>query len=425
MDKKNFLEKNSKYILNSEVSKVIWPPIADNKELKELSSQRNLDIGIKWKAWPIKEFEEKFLNFLWNKIDYSITFNSGTSWLFAAYFAIWLKKWDEIIWPAVTYHAALSPAFSLWVVVKLCDVDIDTKCIDPEKIESLITPRTKAITVVHQWWHPCDMDRINEIAKKYNLFIIEDCSHSHWSKYKWKMCWTLWDVSVFSLQTNKTIFAGEWWILVTNNIDIYERATLLWHYRDRCKSEIKTKERQELWSTWYWLKLRMSPFNAIVWINSLDKFEDLKASKHKCLNYLNERLKEISYIRPLKIDSVVYDMWAWYWFKPLFNNDSINISIWDIVKVFKDFNLDIKKPSWWSLTNYKLYTSDYNLLFPDISSFDNSNLDLPNSNYLDNFSFSFPTFYDWDKHKELIDKYIDTLKFIDLNISDIKKIWKI
>ena len=406
-------------------SKISWPPDATEYELRELSEQRNKDIGIKWLTGPIKAFEEEFRRFLWNKIQYSVTYNSGTSWLLAAYFAIWLKQGDELIGPALTYHAALSPAFILGAKVKLCDVDKDTRCIKVDKIEELITPKTKAITIVHQWWHPCDMEKIMNIAKKYSLFVIEDCSHAHGSSYRWQMCWTFGDVAVFSLQTNKAIFAWEGGILVTNNIGIYERATLLWHYRDRSKTEVKSKELHDLWPTWYGLKLRMSPFNAIVASHSLKNFENIKNGRHRCLKYLNERLQEVPYIIPLSIDHNNIDMWAWYGFKPCYNPNILNIDIHVLVSIFNDFCLDIDVPSGGSLTNYRLYTSNKNVLFDSVDAIKNNLDSLPNTNYLDNYSFSFPTFYNWDEHRKIIDVYIDILKYIYINIDKIRSIWNI
>jgi dTDP-4-amino-4,6-dideoxygalactose transaminase len=209
----------------------IWPPKASIRELIELAYQRNKDIGIKGKTGPIKFFEDLFAEFMNHKVRYQITFNSGTSALFAAYFAIGLNEGDEVIGPALTYHAALSPLFVLKAHPVLVDIDVNTRCIDVNKIEEKITSKTKAITVVHQWGHPADMDKILLIAKKHNLKIIEDCSHAHGSKYKNELCGTFGDVAIFSLQTNKAMFAGEGGILITNNSEIYNRATLLGHSR--------------------------------------------------------------------------------------------------------------------------------------------------------------------------------------------------
>jgi len=131
-----------------------WPTEATEAELSDLSRQRNLDIGIKGRAGPILEFEDMFLEFMNNDVKYAVSFNSGTSALYAAFVGIGLAEGDEVIGPALTYHAALSPLHILKVKVVLADVDLRSKCISVDSIKGLISPRTKAIVVVHQWGHP-------------------------------------------------------------------------------------------------------------------------------------------------------------------------------------------------------------------------------------------------------------------------------
>jgi len=96
--------------------------------------QRQKDISIKGRTGIIEEFEEMFLNFLENRRKFAVTFNSGTTALFAAYFALGVKEDDEVIGPALTFHAALSPSYMLKANVVLVDVDKDTRCIDVNKI---------------------------------------------------------------------------------------------------------------------------------------------------------------------------------------------------------------------------------------------------------------------------------------------------
>ena len=227
----------------------VWPPKADDNELEEIKAQRNIDISIKGKTGPIKELEDLFLNFLDNKIKYCVSFNSGTSALLAAYFAMGIEEDDEVMGPALTYHAALSPVYFLKGNVILVDINKETRCIEVENIEKIINKKTKVITVVHQWGHPADMDKIMKIAKEHSLLVLEDCSHAHGSRYKGKMCGTFGDVAIFSLQAQKMIFAGEGGILVTNNEKYYNRATLLGHYRDRSKEEVKDSKYNEYWQT--------------------------------------------------------------------------------------------------------------------------------------------------------------------------------
>lgn len=408
-----------KPLISKKLPHELWPPKATKEELKELAFQRNTDIGIKGCVGPIKELENKFKEFLNNKVKYAITFNSGTSALLAAYFAIGIDEGDEIIGPALTYHAALSPSFILKANVVLCDIKQNTRCIDADRIESLITKKTKVITVVHQWGHPADMDKIMKIAKKHNLKIIEDCSHAHGSKYKNKLCGTFGDVAVFSLQTNKAIFAGEGGILVTNRKNIHDKATLLGHYRDRCKNKIKNSNLQKYWATGFGLKLRMSPFNAIVAKHSLKNFEKIKNGRHKCLNYFISRLNEIDYLETPTIKSYV-DMGAWYGFKPIYLKEKLyNISRKKLISALQAEGMEVSIPSGKILSKEPLYNSNKNCLFAKNYKKDEPlNVNLPIANFVNNSAISLPTFYDWKNDKKLIDQYIEVFKKIKNNYKE-------
>lgn len=391
----------------------IWPPKGKPSELAELAKQRNKDIGIRGKTGPIKEFEDLFNDFLERKLKYQITFNSGTSALFAAYFAIGLEEGDEIIGPALTYHAALSPAFVFKANIVLVDVDPKTRCIDPNLIEKNITKKTKAITVVHQWGHPADMDKIMRIAKKHNLKVIEDCSHAHGSKYKNKLCGTFGDIAVFSLQTNKAMFAGEGGILVTNNEEFYSRATLLGHYRDRSKSEVKNEEYRKYWVTGFGLKLRMSPFNAIVAKYSLLNFPKVIKNRHKCLNYFNKRLKEVSYLEPIYISDNV-NMGAWYGFKPLYVKEKLNnISREKLISVLNAEGVEVSDPSGPMLSTQPLYSEISSKMYPTLNKKANNPSLTPIAKRLQDDALSFPTFSNYKRDKKIIDQYIESLKKIE------------
>lgn len=393
----------------------IWPPKAGWKELLEIATQRNKDIGIKGKTGPISDFENLFNDFLEQQVKYQITFNSGTSALFAAYFSLSLNDGDEVIGPALTYHAALSPLFTLKINVVLVDIDPKTRCIDVSKIEEKITLKTKVITVVHQWGHPADMDKILEIARKYNLKVVEDCSHAHGSRYKGKLCGTMGDVAVFSLQTNKAMFAGEGGILVTNNETIYYRATLFGHYRDRSREEIKDEEYKKYWVTGFGLKLRMSPFNAIVAKYSLYRFAKVVKERHKCLNYFNRRLEELSFIEPIYIAPYAY-MGAWYGFKPLFLKEKLNnISKDKLIKILQAEGVEVSDPSGPVLSTQPLYFEDESKMYPGLSKKPNNPVSTPNAVFVEENALSFPTFSNFRRDKRIIDQYIEAMKKVQEN----------
>jgi dTDP-4-amino-4,6-dideoxygalactose transaminase len=385
----------------------IWPPAAQPDELEELSRQRNIDISIKGRSGPIKEFEELFQKFLNDEVRYIVSFNSGTSALLAGYFALGIGEGDEVIGPCLTFHAALSPLYLLRATPILVDIDVKTRCIDPDRIEAAITERTKAITVVHQWGHPADMDTILRIAHKYNLKVLEDCSHAHGSKYKGRLCGTFGDVAIFSLQANKAIFAGEGGILATNSALYHDRATLLGHYRDRSRDEVIDSELQKYWVTGFGLKLRLPPFNAIIAKHSLRRFPIIKEGRHKCLRYFIEKLAEVDYIEAPYIADTV-DMGAWYGFKPLYKKERLgNLSRTELIRVLRAEGMEVGVPSGPLLATQPLYSEEKELMLPDRKNRRTSYAaDYPAGLQVQAEALSLPTFYEWEQHKEIIDQYI-------------------
>jgi len=385
----------------------VWPPPGDTDELHELALQRQTDISIKGRTGIISEFEQQFLQFMDHKVKYALSFNSGTSALLAAYFAVGLDAGDEIIGPALTFHAALSPAFLLRATVRLVDVCYDTRCLDASQIEAAINQKTKAITVVHQWGHPANMDEIMRLARQHNLRVIEDCSHAHGSRLNGRLCGTFGDVAVFSLQAAKMIYAGEGGILVTNNQAYYERATLLGHYRDRSRDEIKTPALRKYWVTGFGQKLRMSPFGAVVAKHALRAFDARKAGRHSCLNYFRRRLQEVEYLdRPYVAPNV--DMGAWYGFKPLYKKDLLcGVSIDTLVDSLQAEGMEIDRASAPVLATQPLYSDNPDLMFPNhLKNASKIEGNTPVASALWEQSLSLPTFTNWQRDKPIIDEYI-------------------
>jgi dTDP-4-amino-4,6-dideoxygalactose transaminase len=400
----------------------VWPPPAEQPELQMLAAQRNLDIGIRGRSGPIADLENDFLSFMEDKIKYAVTFNSGTSALLAAYFAVGVEEGTEVIGPALTYHAALSPVFTLRGDVVLADVEESTRCIDVKDIERLITPKTRVITVVHQWGHPANMDAIMELARKRDLRVVEDCSHAHGSRYRGKLCGTFGDVAAFSLQTNKTIFAGEGGILVTNEQRYADRATLFGHYRDRCKAEIEDEQLKRFWVTGFGLKLRMSPFNAIVARHSLARFPEIKAVKHRCLRYFSCQLEGIDYIDAPYVAPDV-DMGAWYGFKPIYRKEKLRgISRATLIKALRAEGLEIDGPSGPTLGTQPLYAASNDPLFPSgRRRHANNPAHTPVARFLEDSALSLPTFWRWDSDSAIIDGYIEAFEKVARNAEALER----
>lgn len=173
----------------------------------------------------INKFEENFSSYIGCK--HGIAVSNGSAALDIAIRALNIGPGDEVIMPAFTIISPAQSVVTEGAIPVLVDSDPDTWNMDVNQIEAKITANTKAIIVVHIYGLPVDMDPIMEIAKKYNLKLIEDAAEVHGQTYKGKMCGSFGDVSIFSFYPNKHITTGEGGMLLTNDQTLAERCKKL------------------------------------------------------------------------------------------------------------------------------------------------------------------------------------------------------
>ena len=169
----------------------------------------------------VKKFEAGFAAKFGYK--HAIAVSSGTDADIvscASLYEFGAKRGDEIIVPACTFVASANAILAAGFTPKFVDIEIETLNIDPDKIEAAITPKTRAIMVVHLMGKPCDMDPILRIARKHKLRIIEDACESHGARYKGKFIGTIGDMGAFSFYVAHVVVAGEGGMVVTDNDDI-------------------------------------------------------------------------------------------------------------------------------------------------------------------------------------------------------------
>ncbi|MCK4648321.1 DegT/DnrJ/EryC1/StrS family aminotransferase, partial [bacterium] len=176
----------------------------------------------------IEKFEKMFSKCCGAR--YGIACTSGTTALHLALASLDIGKGDEVIIPAFTMIATANAITYTGARMVLVDSEPKTWNIDPEKIERKISKRTRAIIPVHTYGHPANMDKILALAKKYDLFIIEDACEAHGAEYKGRRIGSLGDVACFSFYANKIITTGEGGMLTTNNKEIAQRARTLRNY---------------------------------------------------------------------------------------------------------------------------------------------------------------------------------------------------
>jgi len=171
------------------------------------------------------EFEEKFKEYIGSKN--AVSMNSCTACLHLALKAVGLKERDEVIVPTITFTATAEVITYFKAGPVFVDVEKETCNIDVSKIKKKITNRTKAIIPVHYAGQPCDMDDILNIAKKYNLFIIEDAAHAIPASYKKRKVGTIGDMTCFSFYATKPLTTGEGGIVTTENDEWAEKIKIL------------------------------------------------------------------------------------------------------------------------------------------------------------------------------------------------------
>lgn len=171
------------------------------------------------------KFEKQFGEYIGSTN--AVSMNSCTAGLHLALKAIGLKEGDEVIVPAITFTATAEVVTYFNAVPILADVDPETYNLDVNNVIEKITKKTKAIIPVHFAGQPCDMDEILEVAKKYNLFVIEDAAHAVPAFYKNRKVGTIGDITCFSFYATKTLSTGEGGMAATENNEWADRMRVL------------------------------------------------------------------------------------------------------------------------------------------------------------------------------------------------------
>ena len=174
----------------------------------------------------VKALESELANYIGCK--YTVALNSGTDALHIALRALDIGEGDEVITTAFTFVATAEAIGIVGAKPVFVDIDADTFNIDPKKIEEAITPKTKAIIPVHLYGQPCDMDMIMDIAKRHNLYVIEDCCQAIGAKFKGQMVGTFGDIGCYSFYPTKNLGGmGDGGLITVNSENLRNRIIAL------------------------------------------------------------------------------------------------------------------------------------------------------------------------------------------------------
>jgi len=235
----------------------------------------------------VEKFESDFTEFCGSE-HRCISVGNGTDAIFIALKMLGIGLGDEVITAANSFIAT-SEAISLTgAKVVFCDVRDDTRNIDPDLIADKISNRTKAIVPVHLYGQPADMDEINNIAKKYNLFVIEDCAQAHGARYKGKRVGTLGNIGCFSFYPGKNLGAyGDGGAIITDNEELSEKIRM---YANHGRSQKYDHEFEGINS-------RLDGIQAAILSVKLKHLEKWNIKRNTNARIYNEKLKSIEKVK--------------------------------------------------------------------------------------------------------------------------------
>ncbi|MBI3972105.1 MAG: DegT/DnrJ/EryC1/StrS family aminotransferase [Chloroflexi bacterium] len=286
-----------------------WPIV----EAEELAAIQEVAAAGQWSNAPgVQEFEAEFAAYIGTH--HALTTNNGTAALHAAFFALGLGPGDEVISPSATYWATAMPILNVGAIPVFADVDLHTMNVNPADVERQITPRTKAIVVMHAGGMPCEMDAFVDLCRRYGLRLVEDASHAHGATYRGRKIGSFGDVAAFSLQTSKLCPAGEGGILITNDEALLRRATALGHYERLGRRPalatgheegVEEDEYDRFRHTAFGYKYRISPLNAALGRVALAKLDARNRRRNEGIQYLLDAISEIAGLTPPQIPAYI------------------------------------------------------------------------------------------------------------------------
>lgn len=256
---------------------------------KEHDEQRVLAVlrsGVWSRAKVVAEFEKKYAELLGAKRCLATT--HGTTALLAALNALDVGVGDEVLVGPYTFVASVAVIFLSGALPIMVDTDPETFLVNPEKIEAKITPNTKAILPVHIYGLPADMDRINAIARKHKLLVLEDACQAWLAEQNGKKCGTLGNLGCFSFQNSKHLTCGEGGAVVGNDDALIQRA-FSYHNFGSGGPHLGSK-------------CRMTEFQAAILLAQMQRLEEQTARRWENARYLTSKLEKIPGIRPHKLN---------------------------------------------------------------------------------------------------------------------------
>jgi perosamine synthetase len=282
----------------------------------------------------INRFEAAFKQHL--DVNFAIATSSCTGALHMGMAALGIGYGDEVILADINWIATAAPIVHLGAKPVLVDVDPASWCIDPDKVEASITPRTKAIVAVHLYGNLCNMDRLLAIGNKHGIPIIEDAAEAIGSKWREKCAGSMGTFGTFSFHGTKTVSTGEGGMFVTNDADLYERVLTLSNH-GRAKGQTK-----QFWPDMVGFKYKISNLQAAIGCAQIERIDELIEDKRRIFNHYKNSLADL----PLEMNPEPIDCTNGYWMPCVVVDNGIPFDREELLKLFKLENIDARVFFW-------------------------------------------------------------------------------
>lgn len=283
-----------------------WPVITAEDEQAVLRVLRSGQISISQETTALEEDYKTWLG-----VKHAVAHCNGTSAIHAALHAFDIGPGDEVIVPSATWWASVMPVLHCGGVPVFAETEEQCIGLDPGDVEKKITPRTKAIVVVHLFGMPSKMNELIAIAKRHKIKILEDASHAHGATYHGKAVGTLASecggAAVFSMQANKLVPSAEGGMFLTDDAELYEKVIRFGHYERLLNLQSPNKR---FAATGFGFKYRMSPLSAAVARSQLKRLDERNRQRNENCIYLSERLEAMgiqTFLAPPNVHRVYFE----------------------------------------------------------------------------------------------------------------------
>jgi perosamine synthetase len=274
----------------------VWPRVTDELAAALLAQARK-SISIYDRSGIVRDFEDAFAAYV--GLDKALATSSGTAALHSLYYGAGIGPGDEVICSDYGFFATVTPL----VHIGARPVFVDCACdgtIAVEAAEAAVTSKTRAVMVTHMWGQPAEIEGLQALCTKRGLLLFEDCSHAHGARFANSVVGSFGDAAAWSLQAQKTVWAGEGGVLGTRHQTIFERALLLGHFNLRALQDIpESSPNFELAFTGTGLKYRAHPLGLALALPQIEMLDKVIEGRQKSAAILMEALHTIPGIQLL------------------------------------------------------------------------------------------------------------------------------